>query len=420
MNAKLSVSLTLLLFVVSISYAQVDCSGGRYSTEVFAGNVETSNVLYGSNFNLDGSSEDLKMDIYQPAGDSLTSRALVIMAHGGSFIGGDKADGCTDKICKELVKYGYVTASINYRIGMGFPINEQNATRAVYRATHDARAAVRFFRKDFAENGNTYGIDTSQIYFGGQSAGAFMAIHMAYLNDTSELPPLVDTTQIGMGGGMEGNSGNPGYSSRVNAIINMSGALVDTAFMKPNDIPILSFHGDQDVIVPYGTAIISVLGFPLMEVDGSSSIAEQADKIGVINCFKGYPGASHVPECGGNTAYYDTSMAYVKNWMLQFVCNDSSLCTYEVSVGIDEKNTSSIGYIRAYPNPTNNVSYLDLSDYKNGDVSIHMYDYMGRMVRSYKDQKYNVSIERGELAKGVYHVEITDGVIRYRSKIIFQ
>ena len=210
MNAKLSVSLTLLLFVVSISYAQVDCSGGRYSTEVFAGNVETSNVLYGSNFNLDGSSEDLKMDIYQPAGDSLTSRALVIMAHGGSFIGGDKADGCTDKICKELVKYGYVTASINYRIGMGFPINEQNATRAVYRATHDARAAVRFFRKDFAENGNTYGIDTNQIYFGGQSAGAFMAIHMAYLNDTSELPPLVDTSAVGMGGGMEGNSGNPG------------------------------------------------------------------------------------------------------------------------------------------------------------------------------------------------------------------
>lgn len=327
MKMQNSILFTIMFLVATLSYAQMDCSDGRYSTKVFTGNTKTSNILYGNNFNLDGSSQDLFLDVYEPTGDSLTLRPLIIMAHGGSFIGGDKTDGCTDPICIELSNYGYVTASINYRIGMGFPVNEESATRAVYRATHDARAAVRFFRKDFAENGNTYGIDTSQIYFGGQSAGAFMAIHMAYLNDTSELPPLVDTTEIGMGGGMEGNSGNPGYSSRVNAIINMAGALADTAFMEPNDVPIISFHGDMDGTVPFGTDIIYVLGFPLMEVDGSASIAEQADKLGVINCFKPYYGQNHVPECS-NTAYFDTSLAYIKNWMLQFVCSGPDICSY--------------------------------------------------------------------------------------------
>ena len=419
MNTKLIFSLSLALVVTNLSYAQLDCSGGRYSTEVFTASTRTADILFGNNISVWGTSYDMYLDVYEPTGDSITSRPLIIMAHGGSFIFGDKVDACVDPICKELTKYGYVTASINYRTGI-FPVTEENATRAVYRATHDARAAVRYFRKNFTENGNTYGIDTSQIYFGGTSAGAFMAIHLAYLNDTSELPPLVDTTQAGMGGGVQGLSGNPGYSSNVKAIINMSGALVDTAFMEPNDIPIISFHGDQDGTVPFGTAIIVVQGNDLMEVDGSASIAEHADKIGVINCFKPYFGQDHMPECMGGNAYFDTTLAYIKNWMLQFVCNDTSVCTYEIVTGVNEIKALLIDHINAYPNPANNVSYLDLSGYEKGGVNIYMYDYMGRAVRSYEGLNDEVTIERGELAKGVYHLEITDGTIRYRSKVIFQ
>ena len=44
---------------------------------------------------------------------------------------------------------GYVTASIEYRLGM-FPIDSVNAIKAVLRATQDMKAAVRWFRQDAA------------------------------------------------------------------------------------------------------------------------------------------------------------------------------------------------------------------------------------------------------------------------------
>ena len=139
-----------------ISYSQFDCSGDRYNLEVFTSYNLTSDILYGQNINRLGNIEDLYLDIYEPTGDTATIRPLIILVHGGSFISGDKT-GCIADLCKELTKYGYVTASINYRIGMdGFPVpgpDSIGATEAVLRATHDARAAVRFFRKDFIENG---------------------------------------------------------------------------------------------------------------------------------------------------------------------------------------------------------------------------------------------------------------------------
>ncbi|MBL4656888.1 MAG: carboxylesterase family protein [Flavobacteriales bacterium] len=419
---KTIISLTVVLFSFYLHSVAQDCSGGRYATELFPTNTLTSNILYGNNIDLSGNSEDLYLDVYEPAGDTESSRPLIIMAHGGSFIGGDKADGCTDKVCIALTKLGYVTASVNYRMGMGFPIDEQSATQAVYRATHDARAAVRFFRKDFTENGNTYGIDTSQIYFGGQSAGAFMAIHLAYMNDVSEMPAVIDTTLAGLGGGVEGNSGNPGYSSEVKAIISYSGAIVDTAFIGVDDTPMISFHGDADGTVPYATAVISVLGFPLMEVDGSSSIATRMDNLGIVNCFKPYPGEDHVTECI-KTSYFDTSAAYVRNWMLQFACGLPDNCGYEpdssVVFGVEENSTAT-GFINAHPNPTENVSYLDLSGLNKGAWVVRMYDYMGRLVRTYSEPVEQVlSISKNNLANGVYYIEITDGVTRSRSKVIF-
>ena len=114
---------------------------------------------------------------------------------------------------------GYVVASITYRLGI--PINfelEESLTEAVWRATHDAKAAVRYFRADAAGN-NTYRIDPEEIYMGGSSAGGFIALHHAYLDEESEIPALINQTEAGMGGGLEGESGNAGFSSAVKGIV---------------------------------------------------------------------------------------------------------------------------------------------------------------------------------------------------------
>lgn len=47
--------------------------------------------------------------------DTLTNRPFILLIHGGGFVGGDKSSW--EDECKEFAKRGYVTASINYRLG---------------------------------------------------------------------------------------------------------------------------------------------------------------------------------------------------------------------------------------------------------------------------------------------------------------
>ena len=51
--------------------------------------------------------------------------------------------------------------------------------RSVWRGYHDGKAAMRYFRKTAAEDGNPWGIDPDRIYFAGVSAGGFIGLHLA-------------------------------------------------------------------------------------------------------------------------------------------------------------------------------------------------------------------------------------------------
>ena len=44
-------------------------------------------------------------------------------------------------------------------------------------------------------------------------------------DDNSEIPGQIDVTEAGLEGGLEGASGNPGYSSEVQGVFNIAGAL---------------------------------------------------------------------------------------------------------------------------------------------------------------------------------------------------
>ena len=291
-------------------------------------NVNISLSQYGQAITLQGDTVDLFLDVYQPTGDTANMRPLIIVIHGGSFVVGDKTDAEVVGFCNDLAKMGYVTSSINYRLGFStIPPDSISVTEAVLRATHDARAAVRFFRRDVTENGNTWKIDTNKIFLLGSSAGGITALHLAYLDDVNEVPSYIDTTKPGLGGGIEGNSGNPGYSSKVTAIISLSGAIGDSVWIKPGDTPVLSFHGDQDVTVPFGSDTINVSGVDLLSVDGSQSVHIRADNLGINNCFKPFWGAGHTPN-STDAQYYDTTLTYLKHFLLQFVCNAPSVCDY--------------------------------------------------------------------------------------------
>ena len=290
------------------------------------------------------------MDIYEPAGDTVQLRPLIVIAHGGSFIGGTKTDYDVSTLCNTFTKMGYVCASVEYRLGF-FPIDSVNAIKAVLRATQDMKAAVRWFRQD-ATGANTYKIHPNYIFVAGSSAGAFMALHSQYM-DASEFP--LGITTLNSLGGIDGTSGNPGFSSAALAVVNLCGALGDSSYLQPGDVPLCSMHGDIDGIVPFGSTTIQIIGVPIMQVDGSSSIKVRADNIGVFNPFFPWWGADHVPYAANNAvgyAYMDTTVQFVKTFLRPFLGTPT---------GINLPGTN-LNSISIFPNPANTFFNLSVAD----------------------------------------------------------
>ncbi|MBL0330663.1 MAG: alpha/beta hydrolase fold domain-containing protein [Bacteroidetes bacterium] len=418
------------LILASSASLNAQCAGNRYHDYIFpATPTKTADVVYGTNIKETGSSQTLLMDVYQPTGDVSTSRALVIVAHGGSFIGGSKTGTDVVPLCNDLAKLGYVAVSIEYRLGMNnFPIpgpDSSDATEAVMRAVHDGRAAVRYMRKNARVGGNTYKIDTNNIFFAGVSAGGFIALHLAYLDQLAEYPNYIDTLQPGLLGGVEGLSGSQGYPSNVKAVVNICGALGDTTWIKPGDEPVLSFHGTNDNTVPYGSAIIVLSGFyPLLEVDGSSSVHEQANAMGLENCFVTWPGQDHVPEVGTSAsalAHYDSTITITRNFLEHYTCGVPLNCNYTATpaLGLDELSAEAAFAI--YPNPANTSATVDLSQFNGYEVAIELYDAMGRQVKSISNIKTDTYImQRDNLQSGIYFMNVMVDGRRFSKKIIFE
>src|SRR6185295_5606174 len=122
---------TLLLFALTTVTANAQCGQGRFHDFVFSGNTLKSDITYGSNIKYDGSTQTLLLDIYEPQGDTMAARPLIIMAHGGAFLGGSKTGTDIVPLCKDFAKLGYVVASIEYRLGMkNFPLMDSNSASA--------------------------------------------------------------------------------------------------------------------------------------------------------------------------------------------------------------------------------------------------------------------------------------------------
>lgn len=393
--------LLLLSFILTLSEvnAQVDCSSGRFDTEVFTNVNVTYNVVYGANTDVNGNLLTLKMDVYEPANDTMTARPLIVWAHGGSFLAGSKSDNDVVTLCQRFAKRGYVCASIDYRLGIPFPVGQTNATKAVYRATQDMKAAVRFFRKD-AMMLNVYKTDPNIIFAGGSSAGAFTALHLAYLDDVSEIPAEIDTTVMG---NLEGNSGNPGYASTVNAVIDLCGAIGDRHWVTGSTVPFVAMHGTNDNTVPYGRAMIYLLGaFPIMVIDGSYAIAGYADSVGVYNQMYTWRGAGHVPYAS-NPAYMDTTVSFVSNFLYQyFGCVPRDPNPLPNTFVTEIRNTSENRVI-VYPNPAN--EYLIVNSNEN-IVDLTLMSVDGKQLQRFSQLNNNARIDVSALAPGIYFITI--------------
>jgi len=391
-------NIALVLLCSSVS-AQYDCDADRYAnTSYFTDVKATKNVVYGANKPAgSGTTQTLRLDVYEPETDTLTNRPLIILAHGGSFIGGNRNE-CTP-LCNSFAKMGYVAATIDYRIGLsGFPPDEVITTLAVVYAMHDMKAAVRFFRKD-AANGNTYNIDTNRIIIGGISAGAITAIQAAYLDDISEIPEYLANDTAGLGG-IEGKSGSTGYSSKVHGVVNYAGAIGDTSWIIAGDAPITSFHYINDATVPFDTREVKVSGLPTgLIASGSGSMETRLNNVSVVNELTTYPGIGHVEFLSGSE--YDS----VINSTMMFLY-DNVVCK-QSPTGIFAQETKEIS-IEVHPNPSSAIFVVKWKHEPASPVAVNIYNSMGELVHHGKNSfTQEMKIDLGHVGKGLYVITLT-------------
>lgn len=261
--------------------------------------------------------QDLLMDLYIPENDNVTKHPLFVILHGGAYFVGDKGTKNMRGWCEHFAKSGYVVASVNYR--MGFSVSKSSIQQCGYQAIQDAHAALRYL----VAHAEEYHIDPDYIFVAGTSAGSITALATAFMNDKN-CPQFVTKHKLRKKCGSLHTSGNEHRDEvKIKAIANMWGAVYDLHELDGHPIPMVSFHGTSDRIVPFDrgvpfSEIKSKIGEMLFdEMYGSKAIHEYLDSLHVRNKLYPLEGCGHAPhqeKDGRLNAHYEFIQAKMQDF----------------------------------------------------------------------------------------------------------
>ncbi len=322
-----------LLSFSSTGYSQ-QCADCRYVSPVFD-SITMETVQFGRGVRANGDTQQLYMDIYQPYGDTLSSRPVAIFAFGGAFITGSRDDWYVKLVCEHLAKSGYVTVSIDYRIYDditqmvteifgAFPTQQM---RIFFRPMQDMRGAVQYLKADFSELGNHYRIDTSKILIGGASSGAITSLMTAYCDKDSEMAEMGggSLTPLNALGGFYSSSGfYPNYSWHAAATFNVAGALINANWIEAGDVPVICAHGDADQVVPYKKGGFAGLTLGTFDMEGSYLVDSVARARDICSYLYTMEGRDHPSESMGIEYFY--SVVYRMALRMKAVVDNKEFC----------------------------------------------------------------------------------------------
>ena len=234
------------------------------------------NVSYGTH-------ERHTLNLYIPADKE--SVGLVLMIHGGAWIGGDKADYAGE--VERVLGMGYAVATVNYRyISDEFDLID---------VTDDIQLAVAKI-KELSEK---RGVEINKMVLTGVSAGGHLAMLYAYSrDDVSAIKPVAVLNYCGptdlsddayyfdngLGDGeyvAQVLSWACGYKHTFATREEAREALWNVSPLKyvdENTVPTVINHGVKDNIVPFSNAV---------------SLRDKFDTLGVTYVFNAYPNSGH-------------------------------------------------------------------------------------------------------------------------------
>lgn len=233
------------LVVLSVSPGCDWPEGTRYVDTVFDGVESTVDVTYRSTTTFDGQPIDLKLDIYEPEGDTEDERPVVMWMFGGGFTQGQKEHMAI--YAEDSARRGYVGVTIQYRLRPSFSVE------GVIDAYADSLAAVEWL----IAHAEDYDLDPDAVIAAGYSAGAYNAMHVLDFPTDS---PAAGGIAIAGGTGVLPTAGDP---------------------------PTIMFHGTADTTVAYQT--------------GADRCAA-SNQVAVSCTFVPYEGRDHF------IAYYEDTM----------------------------------------------------------------------------------------------------------------
>ncbi len=208
-------------------------------------NIEAA-VVYGMGGTFDGGHVELLLDLAIPDTGTDGPRPLLVHIHGGSFQRGNRGSPSS------VAERGWVAASIDYRLTGDDPLpgprvkpffdavgGESSSVRdrTVVASVEDTLAALDYL----LSRADELNIDADRIVLRGESAGAFIALTVAYCADKFE------------------NSG-----PTIAAVIDFAGGIPETfcgggTAIDPGEAALFLVHGTADTVVPYDTYALSIV-----------------------------------------------------------------------------------------------------------------------------------------------------------------
>jgi hypothetical protein len=133
----------------------------------------------------------------------------------------------------------------------------------------------------------------------------------------------------------------------------------------------------------------------------------------------------------------DTTIWFVRNFLFEIMTgnlcgqdlaaigNHTSPCGYPIviSTGIGNKQISWTNEVKVYPNPSNEIIFIEKPVSITSGIKVNVYDATGRLVRIYDNITDNLTIKKVETGTGLFIVTIqskNNPTEMTKTKIIFE